>query len=130
MKQKKWIYFLFYSSIIWIWLIIIFLSIFIALLATPNNVGNPFSSTSEDPTYKQTWLVITILLIISVIFTWIFELLNGIFILSISWDTKIIPDKSTKILWGVLTIIPLGLFASLTFSIIGMKNLKKYSNQA
>ncbi len=130
MKQKNWINFLFYSSIIWIASIIIFLSIFIALLATPNNVGNPFSASSEDPTYQQAWLAITILLIISVIFTAIFELLNGIFILSISWDTKLIPEKSTKILWGVLTIIPLGLFASLTFSIIGKINLKKYSNQA
>lgn len=129
MKQVKFINFLLYSSLILIISMIIFACIFIALLATPNDVGSPFTHSSEDPTYQKVWLTFTILLIISVLLAWIFEIVNGILILSTKWDTRIIPEKSIKTMWGVFTIIPLGLIGSLIFAIIAKNNAKKYIKQ-
>lgn len=116
-KKSKY---LFKSSLIMIVLTVIFTILFIIMLST-----SPAIKIEDNLTYPIGLTIVLVLFIILSILDVIFCIINAIVILSNDWENKNLNDPSCKILWGVLSLVLLGLIASLVFSIIAKKELNK-----
>lgn len=116
-KKSKY---LFKSSLTMLLLTFVLTIPFIIMLSI-----SPTIQIEEDLSYSIGFTIVLTLFIILLILNAIFCIINAIIILSNDWKNKNLNDPSCKILWGVLSLVLLGLIASLIFSIIAKKELNK-----
>lgn len=107
-------------------LVILILFVIISIVGLALWLNNPSIGLHKNSSYSialttflWTWVTIAG-------FYLLFSLINGIIILEKDWGNKCLNNSSCKTLWGTLTLIPLGLIASLVFGAIAKKQFKNY----